>query len=239
MSLNNFNTKMLSRLLEFILNNVTLKGVVNIQGVTVEEIINSSINKDNGIDRINEYKLVTSGISFGDILKFKGVDEKRTNCNDIHYIYKKYGIEAARHTLISELNNTFNNGINFSHISVLADLMTHLGQIISIDRNGVPKLENEVMSKASFEMTVDHFVNAALYNQVDHLRTVSSRIMIGKTIDGGTSCFDIQLDTDKLIRSEYTTDEKGGRIDIIPLSEDIILNEILNNNINIDFILPN
>jgi len=63
--------------------------------------------------------------------------------------------------------------------------------------------------------------------------------MIGKTIDGGTSCFDIQLDTDKLIRSEYTTDEKGGRIDIIPLSEDIMLNEILNNNINIDFILPN
>ncbi len=239
MSLNNFNTKMLSKLLEFILNNVTLKGVVNIQGVTIEEIINASINKDNGIDRINEYKLVTSGISFADILKFKGVDQKRTNCNDIHYIYKKYGIEAARHTLISELNNTFNNGINFTHISVLADLMTHLGQIISIDRNGVPKLENEVMSKASFEMTVDHFVNAALYNQTDHLRTVSSRIMIGKTIDGGTSCFDIQLDTDKLIRSEYTTDEKGGRIDIIPLSEDIMLNEILNNNINIDFILPN
>lgn len=239
MSLNNFNTKMLAKLLDFVLNGITLKGVVNIQGVAVEEVINTTINQDFSLERKKEYKLITSGISFSDILKFKGVDGKRTNCNDIHYIYKKYGIEAARHTLISELNNTFDNGINFSHISLLADLMTHLGQIISIDRNGVPKLENEVMSKASFEMTVDHFVNAALFNQKDNLRTVSSRIMIGKTIDGGTSCFDIQLDTDKLIRSEYTTDEKGGRIDIIPLTEDIMLNEIFNNEVELDFILPN
>ena len=239
MSLNNFNTKLLSKLLEFMLNKITLKGVSSIQGVSVVETINSYVDKDNSIKREEEYKLVTSGISFSDILKFKGVDGSRTNCNDVHYVYKKYGVEAARHILISELNNTFNNQINFTHIALLSDLMTHLGQIISIDRNGVPKLENEVMSKASFEMTMDHFVNAALFNEKDSIRSVSSRIMMGKAVDGGTGCFDIMLDTEKLIRSEYTKDETGGRFDIIPLTEDIMLDEIMNNDVNIDFILPN
>ena len=235
---NNFNNKILSELLHFMINHITLKGVANITDVFVEEVINSSVNENQGIERKNEYKLITSGINFSEILKFKNIDSKRTNCNDIHYIYQKYGIEAARHCLISEVSNTFQNSINFAHISVLVDLMTHIGQIVSIERNGLPKIDNEVMSKASFEMTVDHFVNAALFNEYDHLRTVSSRIMIGKTIDGGTSCFDITLDIDKLIRSEYTTDEKGGRIDIIPLTEDIILDEILNNDINLDFVIP-
>ena len=239
LSLNNFNTNIISRLLNFVLNNVTLKGVVNIKAVSVVETINSYIDKDTSIKREKEFKLVTSGISFSDILRLKGVDNVRTNCNDVHYIYKKYGVEAARHLLISELINTFNNKINYTHISLLADLMTHLGQIISIDRNGIPKLENEVMSKASFEMTMDHFINAALYNQTDSIRSVSSRIMMGKTIRGGTSAFDIQLDTNKLIRSEYTRDEKGGRIDIIPLMEDIILAEIMNNEVSLDFIIPN
>lgn len=239
LNLNNFNTRMLSKLLEFMLNKVTLKGVSSIQGVSVIETINSYVAKDNSIKREKEYKLVTSGISFSDILRFKGVDGSRTNCNDVHYVYKKYGVEAARHILISELNNTFNNQINFTHIALLSDLMTHLGQIISIDRNGVPKLENEVMSKASFEMTMDHFINAAIYNEKDSIRSVSSRIMMGKAVDGGTGCFDIMLDTDKLVRSEYTKDETGGRFDIIPLTEDIMLNEIMNNDVNIDFILPN
>ena len=239
LNLNNFNTHLISRLLQFVLNNVTLKGVVNIKAVSIVETINSYVDKDTSIKRDKEFKLVTSGISFSDILRIKEVDKVRTNCNDVHYTYKKYGIEAARHLLISELITTFNNKINYTHISLLADLMTHLGFIISIDRNGIPKLENEVMSKASFEMTMDHFINAALYNQKDSIRSVSSRIMMGKTIRGGTSAFDIQLDTEKLVRSEYTRDEKGGRIDIIPLVEDIILNEIMNNDVRLDFIIPN
>ena len=32
---------------------------------------------------------------------------------------------------------------------------------------------------------------------------------------------------------------KGGRIDIIPLMEDIILAEIMNNEVSLDFIIPN
>ena len=239
LTLNNFNTKTMSTLLDFILNKITLKGAINIKNVSVIESINTYVGKNNKLERSKEYKLITSGISFNEILKIKGVDSKRTNCNDVHYVYKKYGVEAARHIIISELITTFNNKINYTHISVLADLMTHLGKIISIDRNGIPKLENEVMSKASFEMTMDHFLNAALYNQTDKLRSLSSRIMMGKTINGGTSAFDIELDADKLIRSEYTRDEKGGRIDIIPLEEDIILNEIMNNIMTLDFIIPN
>ena len=47
--------------------------------------------------------------------------------------------------------------------------MTHLGEIISIDRHGLNKLDNDPMSKASFEKTMDHFVNAAIFNEKDYL----------------------------------------------------------------------
>lgn len=237
LSLNNYNTKLLTKLLEFMLDRITLKGVNKIQGVVIEEKINTFVKDDSSIGRNNEYIIITSGLSFSDILKFKGIDETRTNCNDIHYVFKRYGIEAARQMLISELDQTFNNQINFTHLSLLSDLMTHLGQIISIDRHGVPKLENEVMSKASFEMTMDHFINAAIFNEKDSIKSVSSRIMMGRNINGGTSSFDLKLDVDKLIRSEYTMDETGGRVDIIPLEEDVIIDEILNNNISLDFVI--
>ena len=122
LSLNNFNTKIISKLLNFVLNKITLKGVANIKAVSVVETINSYVDKDTSIKRDKEYKLVTSGISFGDILKFKEVDSFRTNCNDVHYVYRKYGIEAVRHLLISELITTFNNKINYTHISLLVIL---------------------------------------------------------------------------------------------------------------------
>lgn len=236
-SLNNYDMKLLTRLLEFMLNKITLKGVNKIQGVSLEEKINTFVKDDSSISRENEYVITTSGISFEDILKFKGIDSVRTNCNDIHYVFKRYGIEAARQMIISELDQTFNNQINFTHLSLLSDLMTHLGLIVSVDRHGVPKLENEVMSKASFEMTMDHFINAAIFNEKDNIKSVSSRIMMGRNINGGTSSFDLKLDSDKLIRSEYTMDETGGRFDIIPLEEDVILNEIMNNEISLDFVI--
>ena len=41
--------------------------------------------------------------------------------------------------------------INHAHIALLVDFMTFTGDIISIDRHGLNKLDSEPMSKASFE----------------------------------------------------------------------------------------
>jgi DNA-directed RNA polymerase II subunit RPB1 len=117
--------------------------------------------------------------------------------------------------------------INHNHMSVLIDMMTHVGSIISIDRHGLTKIDSEPLAKASFEKTMDHFVNASIFNEVDNIQSVSSRIMIGRVIPGGTGSFDLLLDTNKLENTEYTKDENGGRITFPYLEDEPIFNDII------------
>ena len=49
---------------------------------------------------------------------------------------------------------------------------------------------------------MDHFVNAAIFNEKDNMKSVSSRIAVGRVIPGGTGAFDLLLDTKKLENSE-------------------------------------
>jgi DNA-directed RNA polymerase beta' subunit len=219
-SLNNFDYVLLNKFLNIVLNNISLKGVDSIDNVEIENIIYSYSDEEGNVKQDKEFRLITSGINFEHILKIKDIDTDRTICNDVHYVYQHYGIEAARNIIFSELNNVFKSDVNQAHINVLVDTMTHLGHIISIDRHGVPKLESEVMAKAAFEMTMDHFVNAAMFNEKDHINSVSSRIMTGRVVKGGTGCFDLLMDTSKLEQSELTKDEYGGRVEIEKLELD-------------------
>ena len=104
--------------------------------------------------------------------------------------------------------------------------MTHTGDITSIDRHGLSKLDVDPMSKASFEKTMEHFVNAAIFNEVDKLNSVSSKIMVGQVIPGGTGAFNLSIDTEKLINSEYTTNESGMRGEFIPIEPEPVLYDI-------------
>jgi DNA-directed RNA polymerase II subunit RPB1 len=86
---------------------------------------------------------------------------------------------------------------------------------------------------------MDHFVNASIFNEKDHLKSVSSRIAVGRVINGGTGAFDLLLDTKKLENSEYTQDENGGRITFIELEEEPLLIDLIKNDtINNDFFVP-
>ena len=92
--------------------------------------------------------------------------------------------------------------INSRHLSILVDLITNNGSLISIDRHGLIKLENDPLSKASFEKTVDVLLQSALYNKIDNLQSVSSRIICGRTIKGGTGSFEILIDNEMIENSE-------------------------------------
>ena len=75
---------------------------------------------------------------------------------------------------------------------------------------------------------MEHLVQAAIYNETDHMKSVSSKIMLGQVIPGGTGAFSLVLDTDKLVNSEYTTDEVDAKygtfknIEADPLMLDIM-----------------
>jgi DNA-directed RNA polymerase II subunit RPB1 len=160
----------------------------------------------------------------------KGVDLSRTKSNDVATTLRLYGIEATRQILLHELTETYKAGgsnINQNHLSLLIDQMCHLGEITSMDRHGLSKIDIDPIARASFEKTMDHFVNAALFNEKDSMRSVSSRIAIGRVIPGGTGSFDLLLDTTKLENSEYTENETGGRITFKILEEDPLLQDIV------------
>ena len=222
--------------LNIIFDEVPLKGIDNIDNIDVSEEL--CINYDEKTGDINENKewvVTSSGINLQKIRYIKGIDTTRTRCNDIYTILRNYGIEAARQMLINEFVITYKNGgsgINFNHLAVLVDQMCHLGEIVSIDRHGSGKIENDPIAKASFEKTMEHFINASIFNEKDTIKSVSSRIALGRTIPGGTGIFDLVLDTEMLENSEYTDNETGGRITFIPLEEEPLINDIIKYDIN-------
>ena len=157
-----------------------------------------------------ENVVYTSGINFDSLKFIKGIDFSRTRCNDIITILKMYGIEATRQILLYELKSTYNDAgsnVNINHLSLLVDHMCHMGEITSMVRHGLSKIDIDPIARASFEKTMDHFINAAIFNEKDSLSSVSSRIALGKVISGGTGAFDLLLDTKKIENSEYTENE--------------------------------
>jgi DNA-directed RNA polymerase beta' subunit len=169
----------------------------------------------------------------------KGVNHSRVSINDIFTVYRNYGIEATRQILMIEYFKVLGDKLNSTHLSLLVDMMTHNGETTSMDRHGLSKLESDPCARASFEQTMDHFINAAIFNEKDTMKSVSSNVMLGKVIPGGTGSFEIMLDTHKLENSEYTSDETGGRVTFAPLEEDSILRDIIKYGINqADFFIP-
>jgi DNA-directed RNA polymerase II subunit RPB1 len=230
-SMSSFNYNIITEFLRMIFDDITLKGIESINAIDISQELYVSFDKESGdVITDKEYVVYTAGINFEKIRQIKGIDLSRTKCNDIATILRLYGIEAARQILLHELSATYQSGgsnINQNHLSLLIDQMCHLGEILSIDRHGLSKIDMDPIARASFEMTMDHFVNAAIFNEIDHLNSVSSRIAVGRVISGGTGIFDLLLDTKMLENSEYTEDETGGRITFNPLEEEPLLQDIM------------
>lgn len=230
-SISSFNYNMLTDFLKIILDQIILKGINNINGTSLEKSMRLITDHETGDYKLTEeYVVFTSGINMEKLKYMKGVNMARTSCNDIATIFRLYGIEAARQVLLNEFMGTFKAGgsdINHNHMSVLIDMMTHTGNVISIDRHGLSKIESDVFAKASFEKTMDHFINAAIFNEHDTTNSVSSRILLGKVIPGGTGAFELLLDSEKVENSEYTKNETGGRPTFVGLEEDALFKDIL------------
>ena len=243
-NLNSFDYGILSDFLTLVLDQISLKGMDNIHGTNLiedEKII--EYQDDGTIVSEKENVVVTEGINLHHIKKFKNIDFTRTVCNDIHTTLKNYGIEAARTILMKELINTFASGgadnINHNHLSVLVDFMSANGEITSIDRHGLGKLDVDPLAKCSFEKTMDHLVQAAVFNETDGMRSVSSKIMLGQVIPGGTGAFSLVLDTEKLVNSEYTTDEANKYGEYKNIDSDPLMLDIMKYGINeTNFFIP-
>jgi DNA-directed RNA polymerase beta' subunit len=230
----NVDNHILLYIQDVLLNKFNIKGNENISKISKidNQHFVSYENEDKMVETSKEWAIYTEGIDLNAIRNIIGIDINRTSCNDVHQIYQTFGIEAAKSALIREFENVFDgNNVNFAHVLLLVDVMTNNGGITSIDRHGINRLDTDPMGRASFEKTIEQLLLAAAFNEVDYLRGVSSRIMVGKCIKGGTGLCDLLVDIDMLENSELdeTKESKIVGSKFKPLKTNSLLDDLLKN----------
>ena len=121
-----------------------------------------------------KYNLLVEGVNLLAVMGTEGVDGTQTTSNHVIEIEKTLGIEAARTTIISEIQYTMGNhgmSIDTRHSMLLADVMTYKGEVLGITRFGIAKMKDSVLMLASFEKTTDHLFDAAIHGRVDEVNS--------------------------------------------------------------------
>lgn len=166
----------------------------------VEKVRFMPIKGIDGIKRVvvrkegDEYVLYTEGSSLKKVLQLEGIDHTRTKTNNTNEMADVFGIEAARNSIIEEAMNTLREqGLNVDvrHIMLVADMMTIDGDVKQIGRHGIAGEKTSVLSRAAFEVTVNHLLDAAIRGEVDELSGVTENVIVGQPILLGTG--DVRL----------------------------------------------
>ncbi|KAK5979682.1 DNA-directed RNA polymerase subunit, partial [Trichostrongylus colubriformis] len=137
-------------------------------------------------------RIIVEGSDFRGVLSQVGIDPCHTSINSPVVMAEVLGIEAARKCIVNEVLSCMEAhgiGLDRRHVMLLADVMTHRGEVLGITRNGLAKMKESVLLLASFEKTVDHLFEAAFYSQKDPIRGVSECIILGVPISIGTGMF--------------------------------------------------
>ncbi|CRG99773.1 DNA-directed RNA polymerase II subunit RPB1, putative [Plasmodium relictum] len=192
----------LKKLMEQCLSTLKLRGIENITKVYMREEAKINYDVENGkFVRSSHWVLDTDGCNLENIFCAPLVDYKKTISNDIVEIFEVLGIEAVRRALLKELRTVISfdsSYVNYRHLSILCDVMTQKGYLMSITRHGINRVDKGPLIKCSFEETVEILLEAAAFAQVDHLKGITENIMLGQLCKIGTGAFDIIIDNQKL-----------------------------------------
>jgi DNA-directed RNA polymerase beta' subunit len=234
--MNNYDINKMIEIQDYILSYFNLKGLDGVSGIDVISQSQFEIKENGEIENQDQYILQTDGINMSGIRGIKGINHIRTITNDMYSIYANFGVEAVRNALINEISELITN-VNYHHIALLIDVMTHAGGLISIDRHGINRQDTDPLSRASFEKTMEQFLNAAAFNETDKLKSVSSRIIIGRMINGGTGYCQLMMDNDILENTELNVSsiEQGlNETDVImKLEENAVIDDLIEKDSNI------
>lgn len=181
-----------------LLTKVVVKGLPNISRAVINV-------RDDG-----KKELLVEGYGLKDVLATDGIIATKTRTNHILEIFEVLGIEAARASIINEIDYTMGShgmAVDHRHIQLLGDVMTFKGEVLGITRFGLAKMRDSVLQLASFEKTTDHLFDAAFYMKTDKVEGVSERIILGQTMGIGTGAF-------KLAAVEESKNHKKARVGV-------------------------
>ena len=177
-------------------------GFMNLQN-TNETLKKLKIKGIDGIKRViirkephEGYVIYSEGSNFSEVLEIEGVDPYRTSTNDIHAVARELGIEAARNMIIQEAHNTLSEqglNVDLRHIMLVSDVMTADGTVRAIGRHGVSGEKSSVLSRAAFEITVNHLLLASQRGEADSLNGVAENIIVGQPVNLGTGAVELVM----------------------------------------------
>ncbi|KAK0506634.1 DNA-directed RNA polymerase II, subunit 1 [Armillaria luteobubalina] len=185
------------------LNSVSLRGVQGINRVflsrhdAVEETDDGSLV----VVKDKEWILETDGVNLKTVMCIDGVDFTRTYSNSCVEIFNVLGIEAARAAILKEMRGVIEfdgSYVNYRHLALLCDLMTHRGSLMAITRHGINRTDTGALMRCSFEETVEILMEAAAVGEKDDCHGIAENVMFGQMAPMGTGAFDVALDIDML-----------------------------------------
>jgi DNA-directed RNA polymerase II subunit RPB1 len=162
--------------------------------------------------------LITSGSNLRAILSVPELQNELCVSNDVNDVLKALGIEAAGRVLFDEISATLSwdgNYINARHIILLVSLMTSSGQLLAVSRHGLHRAEfgGSVLARCSFEETIDVLYDAAVYNEIDPVKGITERVVLGQRAAVGTGVCRVltphtaELDDDEDVHSDASSSE--------------------------------
>ncbi|KAH9179794.1 beta and beta-prime subunits of DNA dependent RNA-polymerase [Lactarius sanguifluus] len=156
---------------------VVVKGVPSI----ARAVINVKDKADDRGEK-GEKELLVEGYGLQKVMTTEGIVGEYTSSNHIMEVAQVLGIEAARRTIVNEIQHTMSaHGMSIDprHVMLLGDVMSYKGEVLGITRFGVAKMKDSVLMLASFEKTTDHLFDASAYGKTDSIAGVSESIIMG------------------------------------------------------------
>lgn len=143
-------------------------------------------------------RIYAEGTGIKSVFAIPDVDFKKTKTNHIREILDVLGIEAARESIITQIEYTIGSygiKVDARHVALMSDVMCFNGKLVGLNRYGIVKMKNSPLMLASFEKTGEILFDSAFFGAADKLKGVTEKILFGMPIELGTGKFDLQLDT--------------------------------------------
>lgn len=159
---------------------------------TIEKTRNNVTGKEG-----EECVITTSGVNLLAMRDYQHIIQPHSiYTNSIHDMLTHYGVEAARATIVKEMDSVFSGhsiSVDFRHLGLIADAMTQTGGYRAFNRMGIVKDQASPFAKMSFETVMGFLREAVLDGEIDDLKGPSSRIVMGRHVQTGTGAFDVYV----------------------------------------------
>lgn len=170
-----------------------MEEVVGADGKPLKEI-----SKETGKEEsVKEPVITTEGVNLVAMRDYQDIINPHSMyTNSVHDMLRLYGVEAARTTIIKEIDGVFKGhgiSVDIRHLNLIADAMTQSGSYMPFSRHGLVKEGGSILAKMSFETVMGFLKDAVLFGESDPLLGPSARIVAGRRGNIGTGSFDVVL----------------------------------------------